>query len=116
MWKGTAKKAGLSFRLEAEESLPSVMLGNMDAIRKIISNLTGNAVKYTDHGGITLRFFSEAILPESQVSSHPEAKYPPYITESSTISPPPSDRPKTLILRGSRPFLSIKIARFLHSN
>lgn len=89
MWKGTAKKAGLSFRLEAEESLPSVMLGNMDAIRKIISNLTGNAVKYTDHGGITLRFFSEAILPESQVSSHPEAKYPPYITESSTISPPP---------------------------
>ena len=59
MWKDSARRAGLSFRLEAEESLPSVMLGNVEAIRKIINNLAGNAVKYTDRGGVTLRFLRE---------------------------------------------------------
>ena len=59
MWKLTAEGAGLSFRLEAEESLPAVMLGNIESIRKIVNNLTGNAVKYTEHGSITLRFCRE---------------------------------------------------------
>ena len=58
-WKGAAKRAGLSFTLEADQSLPSVMTGSLDSIRKIVSNLAGNAVKYTERGGITLRFKAE---------------------------------------------------------
>ena len=63
IWKDTARRNGLSFRLEAEESLPSVLIGNADAIRKIINNLVGNAIKYTDRGGVTLRFLREDTAP-----------------------------------------------------
>ena len=58
-WKGAAARAGLSFNLEADGSLPSVMTGSLDSIRKVVSNLAGNAVKYTERGGITLRFWTE---------------------------------------------------------
>ena len=58
-WKRAASRAGLSFTMEADESLPSVMTGSLDSIRKIVNNLTGNAVKYTERGGITLRFRAE---------------------------------------------------------
>ena len=63
-WKRTAKKAGLSFSLVAEESLPSVLSGHLDSLRKIVNNLVGNAVKYTEQGGITLRFLKE--LPDGE--------------------------------------------------
>ncbi|MCR5370617.1 MAG: response regulator [Clostridium sp.] len=63
-WERAAKKAGLSFRLMAEESLPSVMSGHLDSIRKIVNNLVGNAVKYTEQGGVTLRFLKE--LPDAE--------------------------------------------------
>ena len=63
IWKDTAKRNGLSFRLEAEESLPSVLIGNADSIRKIINNLVGNAIKYTDRGAVTLRFLREDTAP-----------------------------------------------------
>ena len=63
-WQRAAKKAGLSFSLMAEESLPSVMSGHLDSIRKIVNNLVGNAVKYTEQGGVTLRFLKE--LPDAE--------------------------------------------------
>ena len=63
-WKRASEKAGLAFALEADETLPSVMVGNLDSIRKIVNNLVGNAVKYTDHGKITVRFGKEAV-PEA---------------------------------------------------
>ena len=55
-WKRAAEKNGLSFVLETDDSLPSVMVGSLDSIRKIVNNLAGNAVKYTDRGTITVRF------------------------------------------------------------
>ena len=59
MWSASAKQAKLSFRMEAEETLPSLLLGNLDSIRKIVNNLAGNAVKYTDQGGVSLSFSAE---------------------------------------------------------
>ena len=65
IWKGASEKSGLTFDLEADESLPSVMSGSLDSIRKIVNNLAGNAVKYTDRGGITLRFGKEPAEEET---------------------------------------------------
>lgn len=71
MWGSAASRAGLSFRLEADETLPSVMVGDPDSIRKIINNLAGNAVKYTDSGEVVLRFRCGApengSIPETRV-------------------------------------------------
>ncbi|MCR5358244.1 MAG: response regulator [Lachnospiraceae bacterium] len=49
-----AKGKGLRLKLEHNEKLPSVLLGDGVRIKQIITNLLTNAVKYTDRGTITL--------------------------------------------------------------
>ena len=48
-----AKGKGLKLKLEYNEKLPSILLGDGVRIRQIITNLLTNAVKYTDIGTIT---------------------------------------------------------------
>ncbi len=55
-WKALAEREGLSFRIEADAALPSVLSGSLDSIRKIVNNLVGNAVKYTNAGSVVLKF------------------------------------------------------------
>ncbi len=58
MWEAMAERSGLTFRAEADPSLPSALYGSLDSIRKIVNNLVGNAIKYTDSGSVVLRFSS----------------------------------------------------------
>ncbi|MCR5508891.1 MAG: response regulator [Lachnospiraceae bacterium] len=48
-----AKGKGLKLKLEYNEKIPSILLGDQLRIRQIITNLLTNAVKYTDKGSIT---------------------------------------------------------------
>lgn len=50
-----AKRKGLEFIVEADESLPSKMIGDDVRISQIIMNLLTNAVKYTENGSVTLK-------------------------------------------------------------
>ena len=49
-----AKDKGLSYEIDVEPDIPSVMRGDEIRIRQIILNITNNAIKYTEKGSVTL--------------------------------------------------------------
>lgn len=50
-----ADKPNLKFRVEWEESVPKVILGDPTRLRQILQALVGNAIKFTDAGHIVIR-------------------------------------------------------------
>lgn len=54
IWKIQADKKGLEFEYVYDDSVPEYLMGDDEAIRKIVNNLLSNAVKYTKSGRITL--------------------------------------------------------------
>lgn len=54
MIRQRAEKKGLDFHIEAPQDLPSVLKGDEIRLRQIVTNILTNAVKYTEHGSVTL--------------------------------------------------------------
>lgn len=52
LFRREAKEKGLSFDCELDENIPPALLGDEARVRQILFNLVGNALKFTDHGGI----------------------------------------------------------------
>jgi len=50
-----ARVKGLQLRVEVAESVPAALMGDPVAIRQILTNLVGNAVKFTSAGSVTLK-------------------------------------------------------------
>ncbi|MBI5772106.1 MAG: response regulator [Verrucomicrobia bacterium] len=50
-----AATKGLAFAIDAAPDLPVWVEGDAHKLRQILDNLLGNAVKFTPHGGVTLR-------------------------------------------------------------
>ncbi len=50
----TARKKGIDFVLSLDDHLPPMIVADFSLIRQIIVNLVGNAIKFTDHGRVTL--------------------------------------------------------------
>ena len=55
MMRLRAEKKGLAFSIEAMDSLPHYVQGDEHRLRQVLTNLLGNAIKYTDQGQVTLR-------------------------------------------------------------
>jgi PAS domain S-box-containing protein len=54
LWAPNAQDKGLKFVCEIEDSVPSVIRGDITRIRQIIYNLLSNAVKFTEEGEVRL--------------------------------------------------------------
>lgn len=54
-----AQSKGLGLSHEIAESIPKNLVGDPGRLRQIITNLVENAVKFTDHGGVTI--FADAV-------------------------------------------------------
>ncbi|WP_034296618.1 ATP-binding protein [Herbaspirillum sp. RV1423] len=55
MFAPQAEQKGLSFRFEKTGRIPHIVHADQKRLRQILINLLGNAVKFTDRGGITVR-------------------------------------------------------------
>ncbi len=53
--KGRATEKGLRLESSVDEAVPPTLRGDVTRLRQIIVNLLGNAVKFTDHGGVSVR-------------------------------------------------------------
>jgi len=56
-----AQQKGLYCSILIDDSLPAQLCGDPLRLRQVITNLVGNAIKFTSHGGITLRVDREAV-------------------------------------------------------
>jgi signal transduction histidine kinase/ActR/RegA family two-component response regulator len=61
----TAKRAGLSYSVSVDDRIPEFLIGDAGCLRRVLTNLIGNAVKFTAAGSVTV----SATVLESSASS-----------------------------------------------
>lgn len=59
LFDGMAARKGITFTLELDADLQDEVLADRSRLRQTLVNITGNAIKFTDSGEVTLRVLAE---------------------------------------------------------
>lgn len=59
LFKEKAKRKEIYLYLKIDESVPNQIISDPTRLRQILINIVGNAVKFTEHGGVTVHVSSE---------------------------------------------------------
>ncbi|MCY1274148.1 Virulence sensor protein BvgS [compost metagenome] len=54
MYRPLAREKGLAFQCRIDGAIPPVLMADPLRLRQVVGNLLGNALKFTDHGSVTL--------------------------------------------------------------
>ncbi len=60
IFKAQTMTKGLTLSIEMDPDVPDRLIGDPSRIRQVLLNVVGNAVKFTQHGGITIRISASA--------------------------------------------------------
>jgi signal transduction histidine kinase/CheY-like chemotaxis protein len=55
LFRAVAEGKGLALELEIDEAVPERVVGDTQRLKQVLMNLVGNAIKFTERGGVTLR-------------------------------------------------------------
>ena len=69
LFDARAKEKGLFLRVEIDDEVPSTIVGDELRLQQILSNFLGNAVKFTESGGITVHISLAETGGETSVAS-----------------------------------------------
>ena len=61
-FKSQSESKGLELKCNIDPNIPDYLVGDPEIIRQMIINLVGNAIKFTEKGGVTFRVNAEDIL------------------------------------------------------
>jgi PAS domain S-box-containing protein len=62
---GRASEKGIGLELQIQNDVPETISGDPSRIRQIVTNLVGNAVKFTEHGGVTVTAYAERLAGDT---------------------------------------------------
>jgi signal transduction histidine kinase len=63
IFRPAAHQKKISLRVEADAALPQVVVGDAAQLRRILTNLVGNALKFTDRGEVVIRARATSLAP-----------------------------------------------------
>ena len=62
---GRAREKGIGLELHIQHDVPETISGDPGRIRQIVTNLVGNAVKFTEHGHVTVTAHAERLAGDT---------------------------------------------------
>ncbi|HEY9607566.1 MAG TPA: PAS domain S-box protein [Allocoleopsis sp.] len=89
MFRFRAQQKGLTFLYEHLSTLPKVVRGDEQKLRQILINLLGNAVKFTQKGGVAFKVGYVSVVTER--SLHPQ----PALAQEQTAEPTTNNQQPT---------------------